>query len=459
MKNKNIEFETLPSNKKRIYFLCGFVCVVVLLVTILIGFSKAKYRVTQSIPIIHGTINYKVPDLNLVSLYLQNEEGDYIEADTIPSGGYTLNEAQSYCGQSNNGEIVKDESINIIYENGAINVNNLTKKGTKCYLYFDEGSESMVAKDAILTYAKRGDETPDFSKTSCSVGSNNGGNCEEETVGLYEGSESGEVIYYFRGDVDDNWVSFAGYYWRIIRTNSNGSIRMIYNGTSTATTGTGTQISLNGSTNAYAFNSSRDRSEYVGLKYTTGEQHGNTTDSSIMGTLNSWYSSNLTSYESYIDRNAGFCGDRNMASGYSWSSSPSSEIYYAAYGRLNTNKIPSLECSRSDLFTVTGASKGNASLTNPIGLITADEVAMAGGVYDTANQSYYLYTAQAYWTMSPYDVNSNSNADVFRVFSDGRLTSGNSVIALNCVRPVINLRADVQLSGTGTSTDPYIVQN
>ena len=264
MKNRNIEFETLPSNKKRIYFLCGFVCVVVLLVTILIGFSKAKYRVTQSIPIIHGTINYKVPDLNLVSLYLQNEEGDYIEADTIPSGGYTLNEAQSYCGQSNNGEIVKDESINIIYENGAINVNNLTKKGTKCFLYFDEESESAI--DVILANSVRGSGMPNFANTSCSNGTNNGGNCDEATVGLYEGEENGETIYYFRGDVDDNWVSFAGFYWCIIRTNSDGSIRMIYVGTDpNVTTGAGTQIQTS------AFNIEYDASYYVGLKYTIDE--------------------------------------------------------------------------------------------------------------------------------------------------------------------------------------------
>ena len=297
--------------------------------------------------------------------------------------------------------------------------------------------------------------TPDFSKIAqedC-TGTNN---CEE-TNGIYEAAENGGTTYYWRGSVDNNWVSFAGFYWRIIRINSDGTIRMIYAGTDpNVTTGTGTQISLNGSTTTYVFNSSRDRSEYVGLKYTQGQQHGNTTNSSIMGTLNSWYTSNLTSYASYIDRNAGFCGDRNMASGSSWSSQPSSTIYYAARGRLETNKTPSLECNSSDLFTATGANKGNASLTNPIGLITADEVAMAGGVYGTSNNGYYLYTGQNYWTMSPYYYTSSGYALVFYVNSTGNFGPA-GVSSSYGVRPVINLRADVQLSGTGTSTDPYTV--
>ena len=92
--------------------------------------------------------------------------------------------------------------------------------------------------------------------------------------------------YYFAGNPTDNWVQFAGFYWRIVRVNGDGSVRLIYNGTSTTTTGTETMINSN-----QAFNSSYNRSEYVGFKYTTGEQHGLTTDSTILNTLQSWYNS------------------------------------------------------------------------------------------------------------------------------------------------------------------------
>ena len=138
LKNNELEFETLKSNKNRLYLLCGIVCVVVLLITIIVSNTFAKYRVTDSVQIINSEINYKVPDLNMVSLYVANEDGSYVEADTIPSSGYTLNIEQSYCGQSNNGEIIKDDSVILTYENGSMTFSNVTAKGTKCYLYFDE---------------------------------------------------------------------------------------------------------------------------------------------------------------------------------------------------------------------------------------------------------------------------------------------------------------------------------
>ena len=116
MKTNELEFETLKSNKNRLYLLCGIVCVVVLLITIIVSNTFARYRVSDSVPIINSEINYKVPDLNMVSLYVANEEGTYEEADTIPSSGYTLNTEQSYCGISNNGEIIKDDTVSIVYE-------------------------------------------------------------------------------------------------------------------------------------------------------------------------------------------------------------------------------------------------------------------------------------------------------------------------------------------------------
>ena len=213
---------------------------------------------------------------------------------------------------------------------------------------------------------------------------------------------------------------------------------MIYQGTSPNTTGTGTQLQTS------AFNSSYDRSEYVGLKYTSGQQHGQNTNSTIMGVLNTWYNSKLASYADDIDTNVGFCSDRNLQSG-SWSSTGSH--YYAAYGRLvssSSNVNPSYKCSNSsDLLKI------------PIGLITADEVVMAGLAWSSVNPSNYLYTGQEYWTVSPLDFNSGW-AGVFYVYSYGSFGGGNVNGALG-VRPVINLRADVTLTGSGTADDPYVV--
>ena len=107
------------------------------------------------------------------------------------------------------------------------------------------------------------------------------------------------------------------------------------------------------------------------------------------------------------------------------------------------------------MFTVSGSSKGNHKLTYPIGLITSDEVVLAGGFGGSSNNSYYLYTGQYYWTMSPAVY--NGYAIVFRVFSDGSLSSGNGVDIANGVRPVINLKADVSFTGEGTASNPYEV--
>ena len=149
-----------------------------------------------------------------------------------------------------------------------------------------------------------------------------------------------------------------------------------------------------------------------------------------------------------------------MRTGYSWSSSSSRTLYYKAYERLYINKTPTLKCSNSaDLYTVSESSKGNKALSNPVGLITADEVSMAGGVFGQNNTSYYLYNNQYYWTMSPYSADSDSWASVFSVNSSDRLGDGD-VRLLRGVRPVINLANNVTISsGNGSVSNPYVISS
>ena len=214
--------------------------------------------------------------------------------------------------------------------------------------------------------------------------------------------EDGEV-YYFAGAPTDNYVKFAGFYWRIIRINGDGSIRLIYNGTDTTQTGESTMID-----GSQSFNSSYDRSQY----------------------------------------------DREVANGYEWSTTGSTHNY-AGYERLVTNKTPMLKCgNNADLYTIGGSSKGNHALTNPIGLITADEVAMAGGVYGNVNNNYYLYNGEHYWTMTP---SKYPDANVFYVWSNGSFSHAN-VASMYGVRPVINLAHDLEITGSGTSSDPFVVK-
>ena len=190
-KNQEIEFETLKSNKNRLYLFCGIVCVVVLLVVVT-TFTLARYRTTQSIKIVKGQINYKAPDFNMVGLYIANESGEYMETDTIPASGYTLNIEQSYCGQSQDGEIVKDDTVNFVYENGSMTFSNVTKKGTKCYLYFDIYKGPLLAD--LIKEHKTVQTRNDFSTVLTS-----------NTTGIiYQTSDNDGRTYYFAGNTNEN---------------------------------------------------------------------------------------------------------------------------------------------------------------------------------------------------------------------------------------------------------------
>ena len=431
-----MEFQTLKKSHLKRNIIIG-ILVVGIISAIVLNFTRAKYRTTQSIPLVNGTINYELSDLNLIGVYIE-DGNDYTKVDQIPDSGYTFNSEKSYCKIGD-----EKQDMTITYDMNAKNLTiaPMTKKGTKCYLYFDK---KTTLKDTILANNSVNSGTPNFANTATT------------DEGVYKTQDDWGDSYYFRGAVNNNWVKFANFYWRIIRINGDGSIRMIYQGTSANTTGTGTQLQTN------AFNSSYNRSEYVGYMYTSGQQHGNTTNSPIKTIIDNWYSSNLASYADKISKEAGFCGDREMASGYSWSSQPSSTIYYAGYGRLvqNSSSVnPTFKCSNSnDLYTTSSSSKGNKKLTNPIGLITADEVIMAGGAWNSGNSSYYLYNNANYWTMSPYDfIASSSRAYVFYVSSDGILSWHRVNSAAPGVRPVINLSADVKVTGSGTSSDPFVV--
>ena len=291
--------------------------------------------------------------------------------------------------------------------------------------------------------------TPDFSQTATT------------DEGMYAAEDDYGTTYYYRGAVNDNWFQFGTnssgqpLYWRIIRINGDGSIRLIYNGTSTATTGNSTMINT-----SQTFNSSDKNNMYVGYMYQSNQVHGLVESSDIKKELDEWYSNNLSKSADKIDGNAGFCGDRYPSTSSSSSNGSggtgTTTTYYGAHIRLVNSKNPSFKCTDSqDLYTTSGSSKGNKALSNPIGLITADEVAFAGGVVSSSNSSYYLYNKANYWTMSPFDYLSYG-AFVFVVNHDGNLL-GHYVDNTWGVRPVINLKSAIAITGSGSKTDPFKV--
>ena len=431
-----MEIETLKkSHLKRNIVIA--VVVVAIISAIVLNFTRAKYKNTESIPLVNGTINYTPYDLKMVAMY-QEENDSYKSIDTVPTSGYTLNEEKSYCEVND----AKDDNISMEYKDGKVYI-GVSKKGTKCYLYFDIQNQYLV-KEYLLSKYQTILARNDFNVA-----------LTENTTGIiYQGEDNDGQTYYFAGNHTDNWVKFAGFYWRIIRINGDGTLRLIYNGINADATGDNTSIKLG------SFNNDRTNNMYVGYKYTNNEIHGLNYESTILIALNEWYQTNLQSYSAYIDINAGFCGDREPSTNNTISNGSggtgTTNTYYASYIRLVANKNPTYKCKSNDLYTTSKSNKGNKSLSNPIGLISADEVAYAGGSSSISNNNYFLFSKGSYWTMSPYFFY-NNGAYVFYVdWYTGKLAYFSVSSSAVGIRPVINLASDVTIkSGNGTSKTPY----
>ena len=338
----------------------------------------------------------------------------------------------------------------------------------------------------------------------------------ENDKGMYKAQDDLGMSYYFRGAVDNNWVKYGKYtkntyytydddynyslvescnglakcykiaakgddiYWRIIRVNGDNSIRMIYAGTYAPDSNTKVTIldnNFDDDDNAIPmktavgyskFNQNNDSAEYVGYMYTIGEQHGTSQSSDIKSYLEDWYANytdlnktgtKITDQIYCNDRTASTSGTGTAGEISSWASIGTT-YNYGAYLRLygdSLNPSPSLKCTNAnDKFTTTTA-KGNGKLTYSVGLITADEVNMAGTDNQfNFNTSYYLYTGDMHWTGSPSFFNGGVNANEFHVNSDGDLNN-DFVDNYFAVRGVVSLSSESKLLGSGTYNDVYTV--
>ena len=281
---------------------------------------------------------------------------------------------------------------------------------------------------------------------------------DKSDKGLYETLDDYGTTYYYRGNVTNNIVKFAGYYWQVVRINGDGSIRLLYAGSTP--NAVGSALGLGGS----SYSLSGDLT-YVGYMYSNTLKTSyldtikNDNDSTIKTKLDSWYKTNIVdkSYSTYI-ADSGFCNDRTLYVGNGYSNS----TQYAPNRRIETFS-PSYICPNpsNDLFTLAGNSEGNGKLTYPVGLITSDELAFAGMASGYLNKMSYTYSTASYWTMSPaYYHLGISTAYVFVSYVDGNMNAAMGyTYTNNHVRPVINLKADTEItSGIGTKNDPFIVK-
>jgi len=334
--------------------------------------------------------------------------------------------------------------------------------------------------------------------------------------GMYKAQDDLGTSYYFRGAVDNNWVKYGKYtkdayivmdrkynyslvdscngfnfctklaskgddmYWRIIRINGDNSIRMIYTGTTAPDSNTKVVMTERTyisdllqytvtSAGASKFNQKSDSAEYVGYMYTIGQQHGTSQSSDIKTYLDNWYAN-------YTDLNKTgtkitdqiYCNDRtastsnvsystaNYTTLTSWNSK-GTLYFYGANGRINKDNNPMLTCAvDSDRFTVNKINgKGNSALTYPIGLITIDEVEMAGNNFNESVKSHYLYTGAHYWTGTPAAFDGDFSFE-YSAMDESGFSMSDAGIRF-AARGVVSLSSESKLLGSGTYNDVYIV--
>ncbi len=228
-----------------------------------------------------------------------------------------------------------------------------------------------------------------------------------EDEGLIKDVDDVGPSYYFRGKVENNYVSFGDMLWRIVRINGDGSVRLI----------------LDGETSSIA-------------SYWTDENKNmDYKSSNIHSFLLSWLNDNLGDLTDYI-ASAKFCND--IGHDEDWT--------FHANTRILVNNIPALSCAGTQVRSASG-------------LLSIDEVILAGANTKNSNKAFYLYNsdlANPWVTMTAHS-GSEGSLTLFMVNTDGSLET-HIVGNLNRgVRPVINLKKNIEMTGDGTINNPWTI--
>ena len=255
-------------------------------------------------------------------------------------------------------------------------------------------------------------------------------NNTNDESGLYKSisTNSGNPTYYFRGNVENNYVSFAGQTWRIVRVNEDGTIKLIMN---------------NAINNNKPYNFQINSYDYKYMYYTNGI---------AKSILNDWYDSNLSKYDTHIITGNYYCEQAKVKANSSYTMGNENTVVYSSY-------IPNFKCSTDN--------NGYGLIENKIGLISYDELAMAGIYYGQVNFDNYL-SSDSTWTSSPSGKGELNTSYYPTIWSMTGTDSGMTKMSLIpssiyytsfALRPVINLKSNTQISlGDGTKENPFVVE-
>ena len=336
------------------------------------------------------------------------------------------------------------------------------------------------------------------------TGVSDGTNIEDS--GLFMAQDDYGTSYFYRGTIRNNYVDFAGFTWRIVRINGDGSIRLILDESTNQVVINDEEVYNNSNLKKidadglvpYKASQYNDNA-YVGYMYGIAgsdnydSTHKNDNDSLVKKYIDSFYEEYLINYQDDYLSDTIFCGDKSLASkdfldnntalGYGMN-----VTYYAATERIYMDKgktfikvaKPTLECAKgenntysrytSKIYIDEKTSKGislNNDLKYPIALLSADELVMAGAWNLVMNQNYYLYyniknnipnSYVYWWTMTPYYFN-GEHGRIFDTYITGSSIYSGTVYNELAIRPVINIKSNVLVnSGNGTQTNPYVLE-
>ena len=382
---------------------------------------------------------YFTYDQKLKAEYYVNGNRSNITPESAKVNGYTFDNV------SCNNDAVGTWNA----ETGELEVSNVVID-TTCKVYFKTPTVKILNNNVLVdSLGKCPNSTSDGSITNVSK--------EEKGSYICKAKDAYGDSYYYRGDVTNNYVKFADKYWRIVRINGDGTVRIIYDGTSAHANGEASDDRQIGTS---AFNSNYKDNAYAGYMYgaagasTYATTHANTNDSTIKMYIDNWYKANIlgTDNEQYIADNI-FCNDRsfnayNTGTGVG-TSSTEYRWYNGPWDSSSKNTNMKLICpQKNDTFTVNDTTNGNGALAYPIGLLNADELVLA-----SSGRYSYLHIGTTYWLMSPEF--SNSYYTRMRTFDLNGYLSYEQVKEVYGVRPVLNLKASALNAGTGTADDPY----
>ena len=455
-------------------------------------------------------------DISEISDSLKEESFKYLLQTSTDGNNYETYKEGNFASATTGELVISDSEVLpsgrtyyrfIIYIDGNME-NPISMMNNSLKATFNVGL--LTASD--ITLAKLGltanEGTPDFSQEATT------------DEGIYGAEDDYGTSYYFRGAVENNYVRFGTYasdvyygfssesidptdekishgyynsleecqsassynklcqvgitsgtpiYWRIIRINGDGSIRMIYDGTRTHANGNESNDRIIGNSDyndgekfiiepTRILLSNTDNSA-LGYMYGTinadsyEETTQNINDSLVKTQVDNWYQRHIAN-TGYNDKVADviYCNDRSLYSGNGYGTN---ETYYGANDRMSSPPKPSLICpQQNDAFTVNDTTKGNGTLTYPVGLITVDEVSMAGAS-ENYNTKYYLYNGEnsSFWTMSP-----SYKPRVGEVYVGGARIDDIAYTSGTAIKPVISLKSSVELQGQGTMEDPFVVK-